>query len=233
MIAKETQSSRNAAEERKSAPRRGVKSEEKTPARKRRAAAAAYRAQREGRQADPFGPARGTLLFRQSLLPMVEHVHHIDQTSLRVGVIWLLILPILLLVIRRLTGSSKVAFLIIWIVGMFIISAALILVAYADHELKRFLEDVKQYVPAATDTELDELLQKLESDGALNLDGLGSTREILRGALERRRERRESGLPESEEETLRRLRIEAWLQRLEQRRGKEESDAEYSQDHTD
>ena len=164
---------------------------------------------------------------------MVEHVHHIDQTSLRVGVIWLLILPILLLVIRRLTGSSKVAFLIIWIVGMFIISAALILVAYADHELKRFLEDVKQYVPAATDTELDELLQKLESDGALDLDGLGSTREILRGALERRRERRESGLPESEEETLRRLRIETWLQRLEQRRGKEESDAEYSQDHTD
>ena len=128
--------------------------------------------------------ARSRLLFEESLLPMVERMHHITQHGLRAGVIWLLLLPVLLAVIRRLTDSSKVAFLIIWIIGMFIISAALIFVAYADHQLKRFLGEVKQYVPQ-TDAELDALLPELGS--------LSEAPELLRAAIERRRERQESG----------------------------------------
>lgn len=218
-------------EKRRPAPRWSRADEDRTPAQKRRASAASHRARREGRQTERSG--RESQLIRQSLLPTVEQVHRIDQTSLRVGVIWLLILPVLLLVIRRLTGSSKVAFLIIWIVGMFIISSALILIAYADHGLKHFLEDAKQYASPASDAELDELLQRLEAGGGLDLEGLSTARDELRGALERLRERRASGEPESAEETLRERRIESWLQRLEQRRGKEESDAEHPTDHSD
>lgn len=230
MELKEKQTPQRPQEERRSAPRRGRPTEDKTPAQKRRAAAAAHRARRDGRQTDAIYGS-GEQLFRESLLPMVEHVHRIDQTSLRVGVIWLLILPALLIVIRRLTGSSKVAFLIIWIVGMFIISAALILIAYADHELKRFLEGAKQYAPTASDAELDELLSELESEAGSNLERLAEIRAILRDALERRRAGRAESA-ESAEETARVRRIEEWLQRLEQRRGKEESDAEHSQDHS-
>ena len=131
--------------------------------------------------------SRNTVLFEQSLLPTIERVHQIDQRALRAGVIWLLLLPVLLAVIRLLTDSSKVAFLIIWIIGMFILSAALIFVAYADHQLKAFLADARQYVPAAADTELDGLLPD-----SSRID-LPAAPEILRGMIARGKERRESG----------------------------------------
>ena len=104
------------------------------------------------------GVSRSTILFEETLLPTVENIHRIDRKGLRVGLSWLAVLPVLLLIIRRLTDSSKVAFLIIWIIGMFIISAALIFVAYTDHELKRFLDAVKERVPAASDVELERLV---------------------------------------------------------------------------
>ena len=174
-------------------------------------------------------------LFHQSLLPTVEHVHRMDQRGLRVGVIWLLVLPVLLLVIRRLTDSSKVAFLIIWIIGMFIIAAALIFVAYADHELKRFLEDAKQYVPEASETELGKLLPSpAEAVRSLDADSLPVAPEVLRGMLARHRERREAGMSAeavTPEEADRLRLIEDWLQRLEQRRGKETENAEHKADH--
>ena len=141
------------------------------------------RSRASGRGAAPEG-THSRLLFEESLLPMVERMHRITQHGLRAGVIWLLLLPVLLAVIRRLTDSSKIAFLIIWIIGMFIISAVLIFVAYADHQLKRFLGEAKQYVPQ-TDGELDALLPELGS--------LYEAPERLRAAIERRRERPESG----------------------------------------
>lgn len=172
---------------------------------------------------------RSTLLYEKSLLPMVEHVHRIDQASLRVGVIWLLILPVLLLVIRKLTGSSKLTFLIIWIVGMFIISAALILIAYADHELKNFLEDVKQYEPAASEASLDGLIPKLDAD----LSSLPVSPEVFRSLLERRRAQRSdaSSDEESAEDRAHIRLIEDWLRRLEEAKGKEERHEEHSPDH--
>ena len=55
-------------------------------ARVRRAAAA------EQKNAPDREPVNADL-FEKSLLPMVENVHRLDQTSLRVGVTWLLLLP--------------------------------------------------------------------------------------------------------------------------------------------
>ena len=99
-------------------------------------------------------------LFEKTLLPMVESVHKLDQAALRVGVTWLYLLPIMLLIIRRVTDSSKLTFLIIWVIGMFIISAALILIGYSDHQLKRFLEEVKRYEPAAAGEALDSVMNR-------------------------------------------------------------------------
>lgn len=171
------------------------------------------------------------LLYEKSLLPMVEHVHRIDQASLRVGVIWLLILPVLLLVIRKLTGSSKLTFLIIWIVLMFIISAALILIAYADHELKRFLESAREYEPAAY-AKLDELFSRRES--IVDLRRLGVPSDALRRLIERRRARTAAGVEDAlsfdDAEELNRL--EDWLNKVEMETGKEGEHAEHPTDHT-
>ena len=180
-------------------------------------------------------PGVDSTLFHQSLLPTVEHVHKMDQRGLRAGLIWLLVLPVLLLVIRRLTDSSKVAFLIIWIIGMFVIAAALIFVAYADHELKRFLADAKQYVPEAAEAELSELsLSPREMAESLDEDSLPVPPEVLRGMLARRREHWEAGMTaeaDTPEEAARLRLIEDWLQRLEQRRRKETEHAEHKADH--
>ena len=186
--------------------------------------AAAEKAARQGRgQAEARKNGSENTLFHQSLLPAVEHVHRMDQRGLRVGVVWLLVLPILLLVIRRLTDSNKVAFLIIWIIGMFIIAAALIFVAYADHELKRFLEDAKQYVLEASETELDKLLP-----------GRAEAVRVRDGMPARLRDRREAGTAAdtvTPEDAARLRLIEDRQRRLEQRRGKETENAEHKADH--
>ena len=52
------------------------------------------------------GVSRSTILFEETLLPTVENIHRIDRKGLRVGLSWLAVLPVLLLIIRRLTDSS-------------------------------------------------------------------------------------------------------------------------------
>ena len=198
-------------------------------ARNRRAASAAGTGRAEK-------PSASSELFHKTLLPTVENVYRLDQVSLRVGVTWLLLLPVLLLIIRRLTGSSKITFLIIWVVGMFIISAALILIGYADHELKRFLNDVKRYEPSAADTTLDSLLSYDRAEA----DTMPFSPDDLLGTMQRIRKRLAGGEhPEkhrkdemSGEDEARLLIIEQWLQRLEQHRGKEAEHAEHTANHS-
>ena len=135
-------------------------------------------------------PGRSEKLFRETLLPKLEQSHQANQMGLRIGVIWLFALPVLLAVIRRMTDSSKVAFLLIWIVGMFLIAGVLVFVAYSDSELKRTLGEVKAHLPEASDAELGELvdLAPLRAE----LSELRLTPEELR-ELHRRRSEREGG----------------------------------------
>ena len=61
-----------------------------------------------------------------------EEKHRGNQRALHTGVGWLFALPVVLLVFQKLTGSSKIAILLAWIVGMFIIAAALVYISFAD-----------------------------------------------------------------------------------------------------
>ena len=203
---------------------------------KRGAAAKERRAAVTVRKKAPDREPANAELFEKTLLPMVENVHRLDQTSLRVGVSWLLLLPVLLLIIQRLTGSSKITFLIIWVVGTFIISAALILIGYAEHQLRRFLEEVKRYEPAAAGTTLDNILSLDRSDAY----ALPFPPDTLLGMMQRIRKRlSEETLPEEDgkEESAdgddaQLLAVEQWLQRLAQRRGKEADHAEHPADYS-
>ncbi|MBQ9332673.1 MAG: hypothetical protein IJS11_06960 [Oscillospiraceae bacterium] len=203
---------------------------------KRGAAARERRAAVTVRKKAPDREPANAELFEKTLLPMVENVHRLDQTSLRVGVSWLLLLPVLLLIIRRLTGSSKITFLIIWVVGTFIISAALILIGYADHQLRRFLEEVKRYEPAAAGTTLDNVLSRDRSDAyALPFppDTLLGTMQRIRKRLSEETLPEEDGKEESDDgDDAQLLAVEQWLQRLAQRRGKEADHAEHPADYS-
>lgn len=93
----------------------------------------------------------------RQLIEFAERSHELNRRRMRNGVIWLFVLPVLLLIIRSMTDSSKVAFLIIWIFGMFIISAFLLMVAYSDNDLQERLHALQSAIPYVEETELDTL----------------------------------------------------------------------------
>jgi hypothetical protein len=55
------------------------------------------------------------------------------------------------------TNGNKIAFLIIWIIGMFIIAAFLIIVAYQDEALQESLDELQEYVPEVEENQLGRL----------------------------------------------------------------------------
>lgn len=93
----------------------------------------------------------------RQLIEFAERSHELNRRRMRNGVIWLFLLPVLLLIIRNMTDSSKVAFLIIWIFGMFVISAFLLMVAYSDNDLQERLHTLQSAIPYVEETELDKL----------------------------------------------------------------------------
>lgn len=98
----------------------------------------------------------------RQLIEFAERSHELNRRRMRNGVIWLFLLPVLLLIIRNMTDSSKVAFLIIWIFGMFIISAFLLMVSFSDNDLQERLRTLQSAIPYVEETELDKL--RLDDD---------------------------------------------------------------------
>lgn len=101
--------------------------------------------------------AENTRFFYEKLLPFAEKSHEQNQRRMHAGVVWLFVLPVLLYIIRNMTDSSKIAFLIFWIIGMFVISAFLVFVAYMDDELQKNLNELHSAVPGSEQLELGKL----------------------------------------------------------------------------
>lgn len=119
---------------------------------------AAHRRRHRAERKRPRRRSNSERLYYEKLLPYAEEKHRGNQRALRTGVGWLFALPVVLLAVQRLTDSSKIAILLAWIVGMFIISAALIHIAFADYELQEYLKDLTALVPQVESAELGSLL---------------------------------------------------------------------------
>ncbi|MBQ6456039.1 MAG: hypothetical protein IJJ31_02795 [Mogibacterium sp.] len=91
--------------------------------------------------ADRSKNSRYEQLYTQ-LLERGEMLHENNKKRIRHGLILLAILPLILGFIIWITGSSKIVFLIFWIICMFIISAYLISVEYLDDSVQKTLEEV-------------------------------------------------------------------------------------------
>lgn len=135
------------------------------------------------KQQQPLRPAMdSTKYFYERLLPFAERSHEQNRRRMRAGVRWLFVLPVLLYIIRNMTDSSKVAFLIFWIIGMFAISAVLVYVAYIDDELQKSLNELHNGMPESDQTELGKLqLMDGELEQKLRM-GLEREKERLRAA---------------------------------------------------
>jgi hypothetical protein len=91
--------------------------------------------------ADRSENSRYEQLYTQ-LLERGEMLHENNKKRIKHGLILLAILPLILGFIIWITGSSKIVFLIFWIICMFIISAYLISVEYLDDSVQKTLEEV-------------------------------------------------------------------------------------------
>ena len=78
----------------------------------------------------------------KELFGRVNDFHEGNKRRIRRGAISLIILPVVLELIRQLTDSDKVFFLIIWIIAMFILCAFLISVEYIDDSIQKYLNDI-------------------------------------------------------------------------------------------
>ena len=132
---------------------RHLKSPETPKGASRQEVTAAHRRRHRAERKRPRRRSNSERLYYEKLLPYAEEKHRGNQRALRTGVGWLFALPVVLLAVQRLTDSSKIAILLAWIVGMFIISAALIHIAFADYELQEYLKDLTALVPQVESAE--------------------------------------------------------------------------------
>ena len=78
------------------------------------------------------------------LLERGEMMHANNKKRIRIGLILLGLLPAVLIIIRLLTDSDRVVFLIIWVLCMFAICTYLISIEFIDDSLRKTLEEVTE-----------------------------------------------------------------------------------------
>ncbi|MDY3888796.1 MAG: hypothetical protein SOZ17_06295 [Agathobacter sp.] len=82
-------------------------------------------------------------------------VHEQNLKKIRIGIRCIWIVPAIFLLLMLFTGSSKIIFLVLWIVSLFGISVYLIGVEYSDYQLQKKINEIK----GAGEREMDSLLE--------------------------------------------------------------------------
>ena len=71
-------------------------------------------------------------------------LHENNKKRIRFGLIFLIVFTVLMILIRLITDSDRVVFMILWVVGMFAASIYLISVEYIDSSIQKTLEEVSE-----------------------------------------------------------------------------------------
>ena len=69
-------------------------------------------------------------------------LHENNKKRIRIGLVFLGVFTVLMILIRLITDSDRVVFMILWVLGMFAISIYLISVEYIDDSIRKTLEEV-------------------------------------------------------------------------------------------
>ena len=84
-----------------------------------------------------------------NLSSYADQVHEKTKKRIKYSAIVLILLPVVLGLIRWMTHSDKIFFLVIWILCMFAISAYLVSIEYYDHAIHRIASGDKADADAA------------------------------------------------------------------------------------
>ncbi len=69
-----------------------------------------------------------------------EKLHTKNKKRIKNGIVCILVIPLIFLIVLFIADSSKVVYLLLWVISMFIIAAYLITVAYIDYTMQEKLE---------------------------------------------------------------------------------------------
>jgi len=78
----------------------------------------------------------------ERILDNEEQIHEDNQRRIKLGIKLVIIIPLVLMAIMFKMGSSKVVFLVLWIVSLFGISGYLIFVEYMDAQMQEKLKEL-------------------------------------------------------------------------------------------
>lgn len=96
------------------------------------------------------------------MLEYEEEIHKKNQKRIKIGMKCLLIIPMIFLILLLLTQSSKLVFLILWIVSLFILAAYLIFVEYSDDKLQQKLSEISNREQAERDALIGSGIAQVE-----------------------------------------------------------------------
>ena len=111
-------------------------------------------------------------------------LHENNKKRIRAGLIFLIVFTVLMILIRLITDSDRVVFMILWVVGMFAASIYLISVEYIDDSIQKTLEDVSER----------------EADFGVLLPDSEQVREKVQSRIQERQEKVQSRIQEKQEE---------------------------------
>lgn len=83
--------------------------------------------------------------FRQmyeKLMSYENTIHEQNQRRIKIGMRCIYIIPLIFLVLLLVTESSKIVFLVLWIVSLFGIAVYLISVEYVDYKLQEKMNEI-------------------------------------------------------------------------------------------
>lgn len=69
-----------------------------------------------------------------------EKLHMKNRRRIKNGIICILVIPLIFLIVLFATDSSKVVYLLLWVISLFIIAIYLITVAYIDYTMQEKLK---------------------------------------------------------------------------------------------
>lgn len=96
-----------------------------------------------------------------------EKLHMRNRKRIKNGLICILVIPLIFLIVLFAADSSKVVYLLLWVISLFIIAAYLITVAYIDYTMQEKLKNlglkIQNSNTALIGDELEELIDAVKS----------------------------------------------------------------------
>ena len=80
--------------------------------------------------------------YEEQLIKYYSAIHERNKKRIKAGMICMIIIPMFFMILMFAMNSSKIIYLVLWIVSLFALFVYLIAVEYMDYNLKEHIKDI-------------------------------------------------------------------------------------------